>query len=350
MVIWQQHKGSPKEWDDHMEDLSGSFYQTYGWGEARNSVGWKALRMLAFEGESIISAISILVKRKAGIGALWIPGGPAGRVDILNADFITSLRRELRMKFFYCRINSLRIQDEKDVASISNLGWTRPKVSMTSGFTMTYSLNGNSLERLKRTSSNWRHNLKRSGRYGLKIEKWDRPDITQIYRLYKEMETLKSLPEQFSVAELTAIFRNCFDRIVVFRCLDAEGELLAFRAVGFCGASAIDLLAAAGESARKVYASHATLWGLLDHCCYLGLLHYDLGGVDPLHNKGVYDFKHGTGASLTHYLGEWEYASLPGLCWAFNFLFAKKWTSHSTVDKRKPQFEARSNASGLTPP
>jgi hypothetical protein len=26
------------------------------------------------------------------------------------------------------------------------------------------------------------------------------------------------------------------------------------------------------------------------------------------------------------------------------------WTSHATVDKLKPQFEARSNASGLTPP
>ena len=26
------------------------------------------------------------------------------------------------------------------------------------------------------------------------------------------------------------------------------------------------------------------------------------------------------------------------------------WTSHATVDKLKPQIEARSNASGLTPP
>jgi hypothetical protein len=324
MVIWQQYKGSPAEWDEHIEGLSGNFYQTYGWGEARNSVGWKAVRILAFEDESIISAVSILVKSKAGIGVLWIPGGPAGRVDILNADFIASLRRELRMKFFYCRINSLRTQDEKDVASISNLGWTRPKVSMTSGLTMTYSLDGNSLDRLQRTSGNWRHNLKRSGRYGLKVENWTRPDIAQMSRLYREMEALKSLPVQFSVAQLTAIFTHSFDRVVVFRCLDGEGNLLAIRAAGYCGASAIDLLAAAGESARKVYASHATLWGLLDYCSCLGLRQYDLGGVDPVCNKGVYDFKHGTGASLTHYLGEWECASLPGLCWAFNFLLGKK--------------------------
>ena len=29
---------------------------------------------------------------------------------------------------------------------------------------------------------------------------------------------------------------------------------------------------------------------------------------------------------------------------------ATNWTSHATVDKLKPQFEARSNTSGLTPP
>jgi hypothetical protein len=27
-----------------------------------------------------------------------------------------------------------------------------------------------------------------------------------------------------------------------------------------------------------------------------------------------------------------------------------KWTSHATIDKLEPQIEARSNASGLTPP
>jgi hypothetical protein len=37
---------------------------------------------------------------------------------------------------------------------------------------------------------------------------------------------------------------------------------------------------------------------------------------------------------------------------AFLFAIATAafWTSHATVDKLKPQFEARSNASGLTPP
>ena len=80
----------------------------------------------------------------------------------------------------------------------------------------------------------------------------------------------------------------------------------------------------AGGEARKVYASHATLWAMLDHCSRLGLCDYDLSGVDPVGNKGVFDFKHGTGARLVECLGEWEWAALPGLRRAVNWLVARK--------------------------
>ena len=88
--------------------------------------------------------------------------------------------------------------------------------------------------------------------------------------------------------------------------------------------AAMDLLAVAGGEARKVYASHATLWALLNHCSRLGLHNYDLSGVDPVGNKGVFDFKHGTGASLVECLGEWEWTSLPGFRQAVNRLVARK--------------------------
>ena len=48
----------------------------------------------------------------------------------------------------------------------------------------------------------------------------------------------------------------------------------------------------------------------MNHCSDLGISTYDLGGVDPVNNRGVYDFKHGTGAVLTEYVGEWERANL----------------------------------------
>jgi len=138
------------------------------------------------------------------------------------------------------------------------------------------------------------------------------------------MEQFKSLPEQYRHEELQQIFKQSAQKIIVYRAIDESGNLLAIRAAAICGNIAMDLLAAAGASARKVYASHATLWALLDHCCQLGLIEYDLSGVDPINNKGVYDFKQGTGANLVECVGEWEWANLPGLCHAVNWLIAKR--------------------------
>lgn len=324
MVTWKQYRGLADEWDGYVATLSGGFYQTYGWGEVRRVAGWQPLRLLAWSGEGVIAAASVLVKRKLGLSVCWVPGGPLGTSEMLDGEFLAALGRALGSKLFYCRISLLRAHQENEAAFLSGAGWQRPMVAMSSGLTMSYALAGDEAQRLKRTSGNWRHNLKRSGRYDLRIEHWKTPDLDAISALYREMESLKSLPEQHSATELAAIFTQCREQVVVYRCLDTDGRLLAIRAAGLSGATAMDLLAVAGGEARKVYASHATLWALLDHCSRMGLRDYDLSGVDPVGNKGVFDFKHGTGANLVECLGEWEWASLPGLRQAVNWLAARK--------------------------
>lgn len=324
MVTWERYLGPSDAWDSHVAALNGGFYQTYGWGEVRRVAGWQPVRMIARSGDALVSAASVLVKRKAGVAVCWIPGGPLGAAGLFDAAFRQALKTALGARALYCRMSLLRASADGESARLEQYGWKRPSVAMSSGLTMSYALEGDETERLKRTSGNWRHNLKRSGRHDLRIEHWRQPDVGQISALYREMEKLKSLPMQHSDTELSAIFEHCGEQVVVYRCLDGENRLLAIRAAGLCGATAMDLLAVASEAARKVYASHATLWALLDHCNRLGLRDYDLSGVDPVGNKGVFDFKHGTGATLTECLGEWEWASVPLLCQAVNWLVKRK--------------------------
>lgn len=324
MVTWEQYLGSAAQWNGHVAALSGGFYQTHGWGEVRRVAGWQPLRLLARRAGQVISVASVLVKRKFGLAVCWVPGGPLGANALLDREFRAALGRALGTKFFYCRISLLRADQSAEADLLAGMGWQRPSAAMSSGLTMSYALLDDEAERLKRTSGNWRHNLKRSGRYGLQIEHWENPDLDAISALYREMEGFKSLPVQHSEAELAAIFAHCRDQVVVYRCQDSQGRLLAVRAAGLCGSTAMDLLAVAGAEARKVYASHATLWALLDHCSRLGLREYDLSGVDPAGNKGVFDFKQGTGAALVECLGEWEWASLPGLRQSVNWLLTRK--------------------------
>lgn len=324
MVNWIQYEGSADGWDKQVDVLGGGFYQSHGWGEVRRVAGWQPLRLLGMSNGKVVAAASVLSQRRAGMPVCWIPGGPVGPAVHFEAGFRGALGRLLGNRIFYCRMSLLRESQPEVKESLARAGWKRPAVSMSSGLTMLCSLTGEEPERLKRTSSNWRHNLKRSGHHGLRIERWNQPDLADLTALYREMEGLKSLPVQHSEAELEAMLMNLGERLVMFRCLDAQGKLLAVRAAGLFGDIAWDLLAAAGASARKVYASHATLWALIDHCSRRGLLHYDLSGVDPIHNKGVYDFKQGTGARLVECLGEWEWASIPGMCSAFNWALKRR--------------------------
>lgn len=323
-MTWERYSGDPLGWDEKVASLGGSFFQSYGWGETRRVAGWQPLHLVAKLDGRIVGAAGILVKRKLGVAVCWIPGGPVGPTFALDDGFRRALAHELTTRFVYCRFSQLREAQPDEQLSLERQCWQRPSVAMSSGLTMRYILSGVEAERMKRASSNWRHNLKRSGRHGLRVEQWESPDASEMSLLYREMEGLKSLPIQHSEAELEAMLKNLGNSVVVYRCLDVDGRMLALRAAGLCGTSGWDLLAAAGEAARKVYASHATLWALLAHCQKLGIEYYDMGGVDPIGNKGVYDFKQGTGASLVECLGEWEWSAIPGMSMVLGWLVARK--------------------------
>lgn len=324
MVIWKLFNGTADEWDRLLLEFDGTPYQTFGWGEVKRVSGWEPFRLVAVDEKRIVSIVSILVKRRLGLIICWIPDGPVDSINLLNTQFRRALSEILQSSFVYCRISFLRHHTENEAAFLLKNGWIRPKKLMSSGLTMLYDLCGDQDQRLKKTTGNWRHNLKRSSRYGLCIDHWMRPDANKISAIYREMEMLKSLPEQHSSLELEAIISCLGNKVVVFRCLSPDGDLLAIRAAAVFGGKALDLLAASGAAARKLYATHATLWALLDWCQANGYKYYDLSGVDPVGNKGVYDFKHGTGASLVECLGEWEWASIPGISLLVNWLISRK--------------------------
>jgi FemAB family len=324
MVTWNIFEGTASDWDQYLLDLQGTFYQTFNWGEVKKVSGWEPLRLIAISKGGAVSAVSILVKRRACFVICWIPDGSASLIKLLDNKFCKTLSSIFRSNFIYCRVSFLSHDIDDKTLSLLRNGWKRPKQLMSSGLTMLYDLYGEQDQRIQKVSGNWRHNLKRSDRYNLQIDHWKEPNANLIAALYREMELLKGLPVQHSLAELEAIIGCLRGSLVIFRCLSAEGDLLALRAAGIFGERALDLLAVSGAAARKLYATHATLWALLNWCQENGCKYYDLSGVDPIGNKGVYDFKHGTGASLVECLGEWEWASIPGIRLLVNWLISRK--------------------------
>lgn len=298
-------------WNKQLATLNGaSVYQTHGWGEVKRRLGWAILRLVMGTPEAPIAMAQVLVRRYPLGGAVcWIPGGVAGDVMSWAPDLGNALRKITKAKWLYVRMNSMAKASPESESAMNKEGWCRPSVRFGSGQSLCYQPSADQQERLARMSGNWRHNLKRSGKYGLQLRQWHHPDIAELRKLYRSMEELKNLPEQMSETELRAMFECFHEHIVCYRCDDKEGNLLAIRACALFSDGALDLLAAASPEARKQYASHATLWALLEDCAQRGVVSYDMGGADPVRNKGVFDFKHGVGAVPFSYFGEWEWVS-----------------------------------------
>lgn len=314
-------------WDNWLLAIDDAcIHQAYAWGRVKEQLGWRVIRLAAGESGKLPTAlVQALVRRyKPWLALAWIPGGPAGDLNACGQPLREALQRAAGSWQIYCRMNSLRPASSAADARMAELGWRRPSANMNTGLSLIYEPGIDEETRLGMASANWRHNLKRSGKYGLALRRWDRPDEATVMELYRAMEQYKDLAPQISREEIRVLLDTLSDQLIIYRCDDTEGLPIAMRGCAILGNKAWDILAATTPAARKVYASHAAFWALMRECADRGVSEYDMGGVDPVGNRGVYDFKKGSGAQPLTYLGEWEWATTRILGCAANWLIRKR--------------------------
>jgi hypothetical protein len=326
VLSWTSWEGSAAEWDNLLLQFDEyTFHQSYEWGEHKSRTGWMPFRLTAIEDGRAVGMAQVLVRRfPAGVALAWIPGGPIGAADAWGKQFRDAVRRVARATFLYCRVSPMRERSGSDVECMIQTGWRRAISPLVSGKSLAYSLIEPESVREGQATRNWRHNLRRSAKQGHTVRVWPSPNPDEMLEVYQAMQSLKKLSEQISRPALVSILDGFGSNCVIVRCDDAGGRLLAFRGALIFGEKGWDIFAAATPEARKVYASHAAFWELMKQCAARGVLLYDMGGVDPVGNKGVYDFKKGTGGSDVSYLGEWDWASLPLLRRAADFLIKRR--------------------------
>ena len=312
MVKWGlfADAGNHTQWDRELRAFDDySIYQTAAWGEHRRALGWTPYRWIAHaDGKTVALAQGLLRRYPGGVGVVWLPGGPVGAIEAWNDDLRQVIRRTTALNVVYCRFHSFRAKIDADLHQLAKLRWRAPRARLGARASLIYDVSPSEAERVAACSKNWRHNLKRSQKSGFALALWERPNLAEMRAVYAEMEGYKNLAQQHSEQNLRALYEHVGDQLVTFSCRDDSGKLVAFRACAVLGDRAWDMLAAAAVAGRKTYASYAAFWALMQECHRRGIKHYDLSGVDPVGNRGVYDFKQGTGATPLEYLGEWDWA------------------------------------------
>jgi hypothetical protein len=338
MTRWQllTDEAARQGWDDNLFRFADcSPFQTFSWGQYNRTLGWQPYYFAAFDEKDEINAMCLGLLRRYpfGVGLMWCVGGLVGDIHAWDENLRKTILESTGLKHLYFRFRCDRERDIKDVLFLNNASWTRTSFMMTSGMSMEFDLSKTEDELLAGLSRRWNRNLKAARKNKLIIKKCLNPNIEEICRVYSEMEANKNLPQLFSQEKLENLFKYSADNLIFYRCEDEEGRLLCFRGCLIVGRRATDYLAAADEQGRMMRASYATLWELLLECKKQGVTSYDLGGIDPWANPGVYTFKKETGARETEALGEWDWATSEALRMLGNWAIQRRQKSKSIMTK-----------------
>jgi len=307
-MTWQRFTSSASEWDALVERLGATTpFQLSAWASFRESFGWQPTRLITQDGKS---AAQLLVKGVGPVQVAWGAGAPLGVVTpSLLRDLVREIKHLLNARVLYLRLADHAPHESSRVAAFRAAGWTTTKKPAGSLKTLVRSLDVDTAPLSVSYSSNWSRNLRRGRQRGVIAEEWHSPDTQLIADLHRDVEDLKQpfhaewRSEPAALEQLLECFR---ERIVIVKAHDHTGAVLAVRAAVIIGRHAYDFLAATSKKGRKTYASNVALDALLGSLVARGISNYDLGGVDRTNNKGVFDFKHGTGGTELSYVGEYE--------------------------------------------
>ena len=282
--------------------------------QKRNGVQ-NVLATNAFYQNHLVAAAQCLFRRgPLGSVVVWVAGGPIGDIESVSPDFVNIVKQQTSARFLYIRIAVMRKTDVASSNALAAQGWRQSSAIIGTKSSLVHSLDAEESIRRSRCSTNWKRNLKRSAQNDKSTYIWKSPDAKSISDAYAQMDEFKNIKGvslSRSIDDLQSVINTFGESLILVRSDDQDGAPLAVRGALLFNETAWDFIAVTTPTGRKKYASHAVFWALAEQCFQLGIKQFDLGGIDPVNNRGVYDFKKGTGTTQVDYLGEWETSSPP---------------------------------------
>lgn len=257
------------------------------------------------DADRVLGLASVRVKRVPliGSGVAYIGGGPLtrrGTPDDLErlAVCLAALRDE------YVASRQLVLRVSPPVTAHEMVDPTEQTYA-SAGFQQTNNVPGYrtvvldlnpSLEDLRAgLSKRWRRDLTKSEKTDWEVVIGSDPELfDQFQVLFESFVDWKSFEVEHDARFHGAVHADLpEDARYLVVLLRFEGELGGGIIVTRTGDTAVYLLGATNPELRSRYPGYALQWQALEHLRGLGLHWYDLGGVDPDGNPGVYRFKLG---------------------------------------------------------
>lgn len=295
-----------------------TIYQTYAYGSVRWGHDKLSHAVIRRDGDVVGAAQAIVYKVpviKAGIayipwGPLWRKKGTATSAETLAA-VLAGLKNE------YCVKRGLLLRMTPGIWEDTVVGVAcdilqeanyERSISVPPYRTLMLDLARESAEIRKKLDQKWRNQLNRSEKNGLEVIEGTSGELYDIFlKLQRGMQERKHYIPTVDYMEFGEIQKKLPEsmkmHIVVCR---NEGEPLTATIGSAIGGRGIYLLGATGEAGMKQKSAYLSQWRMILWLRERGCRWFDLGGIDPESNPGVYHFKVGMSSMDVSHIGQYE--------------------------------------------
>lgn len=307
---------SSEQWREIARRFSDySIYQACAYADARAAdVGATNQRVVVRRGTEVMGLAQVRIKRlpvvRTGVayiyrGPLWRRPG-AGPEDFgavlaaLRAEYGVRLGLEVRVA---CgMIDEALAGDCRD--AIRHAGFS-PRSQERIDRTILLDLSPDADALRKALAQKWRNGLNQSERRDLTVETRTDGDAMKIFQsLYEQMWAAKQFETGVSVASFAHIQTLLpEDEKLTIALAFHDGTPVAGHVSTCLGDTCVYLLGASSDDGRKRKASYLLQWRTIEDAKSRGARLYDLGGIDPEANPGVYHFKSGMGGRACDFPG-----------------------------------------------
>lgn len=269
------------QWDKFAAELNAHPLQSALWGEARKKIDALESLYLAsiIEGKPQVLA-RVETRDIKGLGKIaWIAKGPVFAQPGKHEHYL-ELQNHLKQLGFQVIVSHEYIAtNEKNKNPIKTI-WI--------------DLNEGKETLFANLDKQWRYGVNRAKREGVEIIISTQTEIVEtFYTLCEELSQQKSFDLPGSLPLINFLLNNTFDKNVSFSLFSAiyQEKVIGGAVIARVGNNAFYFWGASDRNYPKQRAGEAIQWAVIEWAIENKLQRYDLEGIDPINNPGVYAFK-----------------------------------------------------------
>ncbi len=334
-----------EKWDSFVLTHSGSFLQSFEWGEFQENFGRRVFRLAGDDWQAQFIEMSLPLGKKywygskaplltnnqppiansenkstspsafakASAGKQPSPYQGEGAGEVLQGfiDEIREMAKKEGVMFF--RIGPEWLADMELEAKLEILGFRKLRYDIEPSQTLILDIARSEEELLAQMHSKWRYNIGLAQKKEVEIEilNGDDPDFEEYFeRFYKLLELttqrqgIKHHPKDYYKKQLQIKGDNL--KMLLFAA-EHRGLTVAANIVALFGRRATYLHGGSDNEQRSLMAPHLLQWEQIREAKKSGCTEYDFWGIDEQKWPGITRFKRGFGGYEVSYIGHWDY-------------------------------------------